>query len=161
VITEEEYWRGPDSVRRDVAYADDVTDEIRTNATKTVAMINPLLQEYAEETGVVLEEVASGWRPPAVNDATKNAAKGTSTHLTAKAGDIKDKTHKFQVWCFKNQQKLEAHGLYMEHPIATPTWAHLQWTPPKSGDRVYYPTVQAKKDWEAYLISNPDGGRYA
>jgi len=34
---------------------------------------------------------------------------------------------------------LEAHGLYREHPEATPGWCHLTTRAPKSGRRTFYP----------------------
>lgn len=160
MITEDSFWKGPDSIRRDLTYADEVTEEIKKNATKTVAAVNPILKEYQDATGIELSRVSSGWRPKTVNERTKNAAV-LSNHLRGLAVDIEDKTHKFQVWLFKNQASLERHGLYMEHPIATETWAHLQPVPPGSGVRVFFPTAQAAKDWEEYRAANPAGGRYA
>lgn len=34
---------------------------------------------------------------------------------------------------------LEKHGLYREHPSATPTWCHLTTRAPASGKRTFYP----------------------
>jgi hypothetical protein len=36
-------------------------------------------------------------------------------------------------------EKLEKHGLYREHPSATPTWAHLTTRAPASGKRTFFP----------------------
>jgi len=36
-------------------------------------------------------------------------------------------------------QALETAGLYREHPGYTPTWVHLQQTPPGSGHRTFIP----------------------
>jgi len=38
-----------------------------------------------------------------------------------------------------DDEMLERHGLYREHPSATPTWCHLETGGPKSGRRTFYP----------------------
>lgn len=59
-----------------------------------------------------------------------------SNHLTCLAGDMVPQ-HKpvKHLHDFLTEEKLEQHGLWMEHPLDTPAWAHLQgvahksWTP--------------------------------
>lgn len=137
-ITIEDYWMG-----RDKSYPDDLTETIRANATDTVSKIN-LLLFHAVKDGVVLISsnkrslVNSGWRPPAVNSATKKAAT-KSRHMTGQACDISDPTGKFGKWCLENLDELEAIGLWMEAKEATPSWVHLQTIPPGSGKRVFHP----------------------
>lgn len=137
MITLEDYW-----MRRDTQYPDDFTTIIQMNGARTVAAINPLLQDYFNETGIELAEVASGWRPAAVNDATSNAA-DHSNHIIALACDIRDATGAFPRWCSHQAGAgglLEQRGLWMENWHWTPTWAHLQPVPPHSGKREYIPS---------------------
>lgn len=137
-ITIEDYFAG-----RDKAYPKDLTDEIRRAAEDTVSRIN-LLLFHAVKDGLVLiasnkrSLVNSGWRPPAINAATKGAA-ARSRHMTGQACDVSDPTGTFKKWCLANLDELAAIGLWMESPEATPTWCHLQTVPPHSGNRVFHP----------------------
>lgn len=136
-----DYWMG-----RDQKYAAQLTDQIRDNAADLLGKIN-LLLSWAANDGVrpALDRdtgthVASGWRPPAVNDRTSNAANG-SKHLTGDGGDLADTgTRDLARWCLRNLDALEEIGLWMEDPRWTPTWVHLQRLPPKSRRRVYIPS---------------------
>jgi len=137
-ITLDDYWAG-----RDTVYAKDMTDDIRSNAEVTVSKVN-LLLFHATRDGVVLIStnkrnlVNSGWRPPAVNGATKNAAPH-SHHMTGKACDVSDPTGSLDKWCLANPDELEAIGLWQESPASTPGWCHLQTLAPHSGHRVFIP----------------------
>lgn len=146
MITVADYFMG-----RDVRYSAALTAKIKANAAVTVHRVAQLLALAALD-GVVLgidevtgTHVASGWRPPAVNDKTANAANG-STHLTAEGCDLQEASGRpFARWCLRNLDKLEAIGLWMEDPRWTPTWVHLQTRPPKSGRRVYVPSMAPAK----------------
>jgi hypothetical protein len=138
MITLDQYWMG-----RDVKYRRDLTEDIIQNAQITVERTNEVLGYYYDDTGILIEDVASGWRPPSINDATSNAAK-LSTHLTADGIDVPDDDDRnFARWCLRNQKRLEDAGLWMEDPRHTwrapdgRPWVHLQNRPPKSGKRVY------------------------
>lgn len=137
-ITIEDYWMG-----RDKQFPVRLTDEIRKNASETVSKVN-LLLFHAVKDGLVLiasnkrSLVNSGWRPPAVNAATPNAA-AKSHHMSGKACDVSDPTGSLDKWCMANLEELEHIGLWMEHPNATPGWCHLQTVPPRSGNRVFQP----------------------
>ncbi len=137
-ITIDDYWMG-----RDKQFAQDLTDAIRENAVETVSRVN-LLLFHATKAGLILVSgdkrslVQSGWRPPAVNSATPNAAV-KSRHMTGQACDVSDPTGELDKWCMSNQGILKEIGLWLEHPSATPRWCHLQTVPPKSGNRVFYP----------------------
>lgn len=137
-ITLDDYWAG-----RDKLYPKDLTDEIRANAEKTVTKVN-LLLFHAIKDGVILIStnkrnlVNSGWRPPAVNAAVKNAAP-KSHHMTGKACDISDPTGSLDRWCLANPGELEAIGLWQESPASTIGWCHLQTVKPASGRRVFIP----------------------
>lgn len=129
MITEAKFYKG-----RDKQFASELTDEIRQHSKNTIALANALL----EEAGILDCEVSSGWRPAAVNAATKGAAK-KSNHMLGFAVDIVDIDGKLDKWCMANLPVLERLGLWLEHPNSTPSWCHLQIVPPRSGRRVFQP----------------------
>lgn len=146
VLTLEDYWMG-----RDVRYPEALTAEIRANAARLLASVNILL-EVAEKEGVPIgvdektgTPIASGWRPPAVNDRTSNAAIA-SAHLSGRGVDLQDLVHlgrplaRFALVCARPGGLLEELELFMERPQWTADWVHLQSYPPKSGRRVYIPS---------------------
>ena len=133
MISLEAYWKG-----RDKEYAAELTPEIQANAWTTLERVNKLLEIAEADTGYTFSEVASGWRPAAVNDATANAA-SHSKHLTAQACDVRDPLGHLDAWCVANQETLKEIGLWMESPSKTDGWCHLQTEPPKSGNRVFLP----------------------
>lgn len=145
MITLEQYWMG-----RDVKYASEMTPEIRHNAEALVGKVNNILA-FAEVDGVTAgidqgtgTHVASGWRPRAVNDRTSNAA-AASKHLTGQGVDLQDTgDRQLAQWCLNNLDALEDVGLWMERPQWTggrDPWVHLQTVPPRSGKRVYIPSL--------------------
>jgi len=68
--------------------------------------------------------ISSGYRPGRFNAAVGGAHR--SAHTTCQAVDISDKDGKIKDWCLKNIALLNASGLYMEDPLKTKTWVHLQ-----------------------------------
>lgn len=160
MITIEDYFMG-----RDRTHAAELTDEIRANAALTVARVNLLLADAAEELiepgtdEVTGTPVASGWRPAGINARTQNAAAG-SKHLTAQACDLQDTAdRRLARWCLRNLEELERIGLWMEDPQWTPDWVHLSTVPPRSGKRVYRPS--AAEPLVARLPEQVDGGAVA
>lgn len=137
MITPKEFWKG-----RDVAYAKDLTPEIEKNAEETLRRVNMLLWEFyrANPTSNQDRGCNSGWRPPAVNAATKSAAR-KSNHMLGLACDVGDDDEMLDKWLMTKagQDALVRNELWMEHPSKTPRWCHLQTVPPKSGRRVFYP----------------------
>jgi len=142
-----DYWMG-----RDIVYADDLTDEIIDHAGDLLGRVN-LLLAWAQKDRVrppldadTYTPVASGWRPPAINDRTSNAAHG-SKHLTGDAIDLRDNgTRDLARWCVRNLDALEEIGLWMEDPRWThippgQPWVHLQRLPPGSRRRVFIPST--------------------
>lgn len=137
-ITLADYWMG-----RDRQYPAELTDDIKSNALDTVGRVNLLLFNAAKDGLVLIASnkrnlVNSGWRPAAVNAATKGAAP-RSRHMLGQAVDISDPTGTLDAWGMENLNELAAIGLWMEHPDATPGWCHLQTVPPRSGNRVFHP----------------------
>lgn len=119
---------------------------IEREAARTVELVDKLLAQ-ALSYGVTLERsprtgtlVSSGWRPPALNEATPGAA-ARSKHMSGQAIDLYDPDGDLDDWLMtgEGQAALQALGLWMEHPAATKGWAHLQTVPPRSGRRVFYP----------------------
>jgi hypothetical protein len=137
-ISMDDYWMG-----RIEKYGAELDDQKRAAAKETVERVNKLIALAAAD-GVVLEKnrhgtgVNSGWRPLAVNQGTSNAAP-RSKHIHCLACDLHDPDGDLDDWCMKNQDKLEAIGLWIEHPSATKGWCHVQIVPPRSGARVFYP----------------------
>lgn len=126
----------------DKQYAAELTAEIRQNAEETLQRANLLLDLFrlANPSNECARGCNSGWRPPAVNAATARAAK-KSNHMLGLAIDIGDEDGELDAWLMTpaGQQALERIGLWMEHPSATPRWAHVQTVPPRSGRRVFAP----------------------
>lgn len=123
-----------------------LSPDIERNAGITVELANRLLAQ-ASTYGVTLDRhpvnkslVSSGWRPPTLNASTPNAAPN-SKHMTGQAVDIFDPDGDLDDWLMtgEGQAALTALGLWMEHPSATKSWAHLQTVPPRSGRRVFHP----------------------
>lgn len=141
MITLPDYWMG-----RDAQFPEALTEAIIENATLLLGRVNLLLSwahadhitpAFDRHTGTY---VASGWRPPAINEATSNAA-ASSRHLTGQAIDLRDNgVRDLARWCLRNLDALEEIGLWMEDPQWTPTWVHLQTIPPGSRRRVYCPS---------------------
>ena len=127
-------------------YALDLTPDLERNALRTVDLVNRLLviantagvrASISPTTGTV---VSSGWRPPAVNEATANSAKGTSKHLQCNACDIRTADGKLARWAASVAGTvLKDLGLWMEDPGYTPTWLHVQTIKPPSGNRIFIP----------------------
>lgn len=119
---------------------------IERNAVLTVDLANKLLAQAATYgVSVPINPgngtlVNSGWRPPAVNAATKGASTA-SRHMTGQAIDIHDPAGKLDAWLMtgEGQAALAALGLWLEHPDSTPGWTHVQTVPPGSGRRVFHP----------------------
>lgn len=134
-----DYWMG-----RDEQYALAMSPQLEKNAALTIELANKLLV-LAKAAGVSLEAhpltktiVSSGWRPPAVNQATPGAAP-RSKHITGQAIDLYDPDGDLDEWLLGNHQPLRDLGLWLEHPSATKGWCHVQTMPPRSGNRVFYP----------------------
>ena len=137
MIRLEDYWDG-----RDVAYAAELTEEIRKNAEVTVERVNRLLDRADTR---LHHDVSSGWRPASINAAANGSSK-TSKHLTGQAVDIADADRFLADWCVANLEVLEELELWMEDPRWTPRWIHLQTVPPKSNRRVYIPSLAKPLD---------------
>lgn len=153
MITSKSFW-----MDRPNLYPDDFTPAIKANGEETICKINNLLA-LAERDGIIITEVASGWRPQAVNDATSNAA-GHSTHISALACDLRDTSNRALAhWCVNHLTQLVLCELWMESPQYTggaghTPWVHLQTVPPHSNKRIYIPS--SKPPFDPNFKMEPD-----
>jgi hypothetical protein len=118
--------------------------ECKANAEDLLNRVNALLPEAVADgiklhtnpatNSFVSGQTYGGFRP---QECTQGAP--GSSHKKAQAVDVYDPLHKLALWCLAHLDRLEAHGLYMEHPDATLTWCHLTTRAPKSGRRAFYP----------------------
>lgn len=140
MISLAQYW-----MDRDRVYASEFTAQVQKSGALTVASINRVLGWFAADTGIVLTQCASGWRPACVNCATSNAA-DHSRHIPAEACDMRDTPARdLAKWCAKNQARLIEVGLWCERFEWTPSWVHFQRVPPASGKRFYIPSAAPAK----------------
>jgi hypothetical protein len=110
--------------------ASPLTPEMYDNLTKLVIAVNKLREAYGKPL-----TVSSGYRPAAANAAAGGAKR--SAHLSAEACDFSDPKGELDAWCMANLDKLEAWGLWLEHPDSTPTWTHVDIRP--RANRVFKP----------------------
>lgn len=135
-ITQREFFMG-----RDTTHARELTDQIRANAVEALMRVNRILSDFYDAfPAVARRNVTSGWRPAAINAGTVGAAPA-SRHMRGLAVDLSDRDRALCRWLMTPQghASMEKHGIWIEHPDATPTWAHLQIEPPRSGNRVFRP----------------------
>lgn len=141
MISLSDYWMG-----RDKEFPTAMSPGLERNAATIVELANKLLF-ISHSAGVTMAPhprtgtlVSSGWRPPAVNAATANAAPN-SKHMTGQAIDLYDPDGDLDEWLLTEdgQKVMTDLGLWHEHPSATKGWSHLQSVPPRSGRRTFYP----------------------
>lgn len=71
--------------------------------------------------------VSSGYRTP-MHNAEIGGAQG-SLHCQCRAIDIRDRNGEFCNWCLNNLPYIAETGLWMENPMYTPGWVHLDTRP--------------------------------
>lgn len=128
LITPSKYYAGKETECSRV-----FTREIAANVLDLLTRVNALLLEFNPADfpppySPFPVIVNSGWRPSAKNIAVGGAPH--SYHLTGQAIDINDKTGILDRDIMTNSSLLEKHGLWLEHPMSTPGWVHLD-----TGDR--------------------------
>lgn len=112
----------------------EVLAPLTSDMTKNMNALLTALDGIREAFGKPLT-ISSGYRPESVNKAAKGSK--NSAHLTCEAGDLEDPTRELAKFCVANVKLLEKLGLYMENPVNTPTWVHLQTRPTKK--RIFTP----------------------
>jgi len=116
---------------RDKQYPLDGTMQV--NLEKLLKAVNKFRAVYGKPL-----KVTSGYRPAAINATVKGAAK-KSNHMICLAVDFEDRDGKLAEYCLKNLKLLEEFGIWIEDPMFTKGWVHMQVVPPRSGNRVFQP----------------------
>lgn len=62
-----------------------------------------------------------------------------SSHKQGLGVDRYDPFGKIDAWCAAHPDRLAKHGIYIEHPEATPGWSHWTTRAPRSGNRIFRP----------------------
>lgn len=101
-------------------HANEFEKSYQENALKLLKKVNLFLAAVNFPNPII----SSGWRPPSVNEDIKHAAK-KSLHMTGRAVDIADPKKLLKKKIMANPDLLKVHGLWMENPLFTPTWVHL------------------------------------
>jgi hypothetical protein len=121
-----------------------IPSEYQPNAVRLLYACEDLYNEMVTD-GVVFRynpktktqvsgEVYGGFRP---QDCPIGAAH--SSHKEGLAVDWYDPLEEIDNWCMAHQERLKAHGIYIEHPDATPRWSHWTIKAPGSGNTVFHP----------------------
>lgn len=121
-----------------VSHIEAPSDHVKENAADLLDRVNSLLADCVLIEAAMSPVVNSGWRPASYNATIANAAP-KSRHITGEAIDLADPDGDLDDFLFNNPQVLSRHALWMEHPLATKGWCHLQSVAPRSGNRIFYP----------------------
>lgn len=111
--------------------------ETRDNALDLLSRVNALLAKIDLEEARA-PKVNSGWRPAWYNATVANAAP-RSKHITGQAIDLADPEGNLDQYLDDHRLLLVDHDLYMENPLSTKGWTHLQSVRPGSGNRIFIP----------------------
>ncbi len=96
----------------------ELTQDVKDNAMKLLAKVNPMLKEL----GITKVSVSSGWRPSSVNANTKGSSK-KSLHMSGFAVDLVG--HEAYDAIEKNPAILKKYSLWVEDKQSAPTWTHI------------------------------------
>lgn len=102
------------------------------NMNNLLKAVNNLLKNYNQPI-----KISSGYRPPQINQSVGGARQ--SAHTTCEAVDLADPNGYLCNWILNNIHLLKQFGLYMENPMFTKGWVHLQIRPTRSGNIVFLP----------------------
>lgn len=137
MITQEDYFG-----RISFAQWGSPSPEVYANSVILLERVNHLLEMVLklvpDMEAAKHPQVNSGWRPAAYNATVPNAAT-RSKHTTGEAIDLADPDGELDNLLLDNIGLLQGAGLWMEHPLATKNYCHLQCVPPRSSNRVFYP----------------------
>lgn len=107
------------------------------NLTELCTRLNKLRKAWGKPMIITSGLRSEGQQANLIKSGQSTATK--SKHLLGLAADISDPDGALDDWLEKNVKLLEEIGLWIEHKSATPTWAHIQICPPKSGRRFFKP----------------------
>ena len=138
---------------RDKQYPNDYTKDVSDNLDKLLPLLNQIRTAWGKPMNV-----ASGWRPPALNASTPGAALH-SKHMLGLAADIEDLDGSLWAWVLDNLPLMQKLGIYMEDRRYTPTWVHFGFGPPASGHRIFVPNANrpaSPDSWDGQYDHNFD-----
>lgn len=135
MITVEEYFGVKDHTDEQEELAADLLD--RVQALIEEATEDGYVQRTCPNTGTEISGSKGGAGDGGFRSPGAATGAALSSHKEAKAVDVYDPGNHLDDWI--TDEKLEEHGLYREHPDATPGWAHLTTRPPASGHRTFHP----------------------
>lgn len=107
-----------------------IPPELEYNLNELLARLNRFRVIYGKPMNVT-----SGFRSEAHNKKIGGAP--GSAHLSCQAADFHDPGGALSSFCLSHLYILEDCGLWMENPLNTPTWVHLQSRP--AHKRVFIP----------------------
>lgn len=123
-----------------------IDEDIKLNAAHTLSRVNEFMAFFYEKNpNAKKRPITSGYRPAAINDKTANSAK-KSNHQICLACDIADADRVLARFCLANMDKLVELGLWLEDFRYTKTWTHFQIVSPKSGKRIFVPSLNPPQD---------------
>jgi len=123
----------------------DLPKDYQDNLMDLLEKINKVRDAYGKPM-----IVNSGYRTPAINEATANSGKN-SWHMKCAAVDISDIDGSLWKWTINNLDLMKELGLWMEDKRWTPTWTHYQIYAPNSGHRIFIPNsnpASAPQTWD-------------
>lgn len=109
-----------------------LTPELEANLATLLIALNLFRTQYGEPMFV-----SSGYRPGPFNALAGGAP--DSPHPSCEACDFHDRDGKIKQWVLEHPIVLVECKLYMENPLNTKTWIHLQTRPVPSGRRIFSP----------------------
>jgi len=90
------------------------------------------VRSIEDQTRIDRKRIGVSGKPAAVR-------KG-SCHLKAAAADIADRTGELAAWLLEDHgRRLKEYDVYIEDPIVTKVYVHIQVLAPRSGNRVFQP----------------------
>lgn len=128
------------------------TDEHLSNAIELLRHVNAFLEEAAAagaygnwidpDTGTQISGAKGGSGDGGFRSPDSTTGAPLSKHRNAEAIDIYDPDRILAQWIITNKERLAIHGLWIEDPRWSPVWLHLQSVPPKSGKRIFIPSLR-------------------
>lgn len=130
------------------------TPEHSAHATNLLESVNALIDQAVYEgqfsrnvdpdTGTEISGSKGGAGDGGFRLSTATTGSRMSSHKEARGVDVFDPTDRLDEYLSKfddgdGNAVLEKHGLYREHPDATPGWCHLSTRAPGSGKRTFLP----------------------
>lgn len=116
--------------------------DIKANLLKLLEKLTRVRLAYGKPMTVTsglrtMEDHLRIYKEKGITDKSKIPMK--SNHLYGIAADISDPKGEFKKWIKENMKLMEELGLYFEDFDSTPTWVHIQFKAPASGNRFFKP----------------------